>query len=249
MTTTSLVRLLSSLLIWPLLLIVDFLDTLIDIVFLKRRRDSLQADLPDPNGLQSVETSRTASSISYKSAQTFDNCSATVDSEDSNNIYEMVRRQARLTPSSHALGRREVIAIDEELQADTNKLVQKYRMRDEYVWMSYGEVIARVDHLASGLLSRVGVRSNQSVVLFAETRPEWLICVLACFKIKLHVVTLYSTLGLDALAFGVNQTNASFMITSGASVAKLQRIIHKCDKLKTVVVIRFVLLNFFPKFL
>lgn len=43
---------------------------------------------------------------------------------------------------------------------------------------------------------------------------------------------------LESLAFGINQTNASFLIASGESLLKLQKVVHKCNKLENIVVIR-----------
>jgi len=83
----------------------------------------------------------------------------------------------------------------------------------------------------------MGLKSNDSIMLFAETRPEWIMSALACFRIKVQVVTLYSTLGIDALSYGINQTNAEMLITSGDQLSKIQKILSKCPNLKHIIVI------------
>lgn len=76
----------------------------------------------------------------------------------------------------------------------------------------------------------------KKIVLFAETRPEWLITAFSCFRIKAPIVTLYSTLGVEALAFGINQTKSTYLITSGDQLSKVQKILDKVPNLKTLIV-------------
>jgi long-chain acyl-CoA synthetase len=57
-------------------------------------------------------------------------------------------------------------------------------------------------NLSNGLL-KIGIKSEENIILFSETRPEWMISAFACFRISVAVVTQYATLGTDALAFGV----------------------------------------------
>jgi len=58
----------------------------------------------------------------------------------------------------------------------------------------------------------------------------------SCFRIKAPIVTLYSTLGVEALAFGINQTQSSFLITSADQLPKVQKILGKVPNLKTLIV-------------
>lgn len=85
------------------------------------------------------------------------------------------------------------MSIDDEIQLN-GKVFKKYSLSSDYKWTTYEDVYARVNNLSNGLLS-LGLKSNDKIVLFAETRPEWLVSAFACFKIKVPVVTLYSTLG------------------------------------------------------
>lgn len=51
----------------------------------------------------------------------------------------------------------------------------------EYHFRSYGEVDRRVNLVATGLTA-IGVRERQHVVIFADTREEWMTTAFACFK-------------------------------------------------------------------
>ena len=82
---------------------------------------------------------------------------------------------------NQTLGVREVLSIDDEVQSN-GKVFKKLSL-GSYKWTTYETALKRVDNLSNGLLN-LGLKSDQNIVLFAETRPEWLISALACFKIK-----------------------------------------------------------------
>lgn len=50
-----------------------------------------------------------------------------------------------------------------------------------YRWLSYEEVNEKVNRLGSGLTA-LGLTPKSTVVIFCETRAEWMIAALACFK-------------------------------------------------------------------
>ena len=45
---------------------------------------------------------------------------------------------------------------------------------------------------------------------------------LACFRIGVPVVTLYSTLGIEALKYGINETSATHIVTSSDQLVKIE---------------------------
>jgi long-chain acyl-CoA synthetase len=51
----------------------------------------------------------------------------------------------------------------------------------DYLWESYNEVDERSRAIASGLLD-IGHKRGQNLVIFAETRAEWMITALGCFR-------------------------------------------------------------------
>ena len=54
-------------------------------------------------------------------------------------------------------------------------------MLGKYNWLSFDEVLARVESFGSGLLA-LGQRSKQNIVIFADTRAEWMIAAQSCFS-------------------------------------------------------------------
>lgn len=51
----------------------------------------------------------------------------------------------------------------------------------EYIWRNYTEVEREALQFSCGL-RELGCRPGQNVVMFAETRAEWMIAAHGCFK-------------------------------------------------------------------
>lgn len=49
------------------------------------------------------------------------------------------------------------------------------------------------------------------------------------------VVTIYATLGEDAIAHGINETEVSIVITTHDLLQKFKNILHKTPRVKTVI--------------
>lgn len=111
------------------------------------------------------------------------------------NLYRQFEKSAQKYKDKKCFGIRPVLSIEDQLQPD-GKIFKKYELSKRYEWMSYVQVLDKIDSVANGLLE-IGVKSNDRVIIYAETRYEWAVSALACFKIKATVITLYSTLGIN----------------------------------------------------
>ncbi|XP_051549329.1 long-chain-fatty-acid--CoA ligase 4-like [Myxocyprinus asiaticus] len=109
------------------------------------------------------------------------------------------------------LGTREVFSEEEETQPN-GKIFKKLVLGD-YSWRSYEEVSQTVESFGRGLAA-LGQRPRNTIAIFCETRAEWMITAQACFRCNYPLVTLYATLGEDAVAYGLNQCGATHLITS-----------------------------------
>lgn len=115
------------------------------------------------------------------------------------NLYKEFISAADKYPKKNALGIRRKLKITDEIQSD-GKVIKKYLQSPNYEWMTFAEVVQRVNHFSNGLLV-LGLKSDNNIVINGETRPEWLISALACFRIKVPIVTLYATLGRIHLTY------------------------------------------------
>ena len=57
----------------------------------------------------------------------------------------------------------------------------------------------------------------------------------ACFKQSIPVVTLYTNLGEDAIAHGLNETEVDTVITSHELLPKFKRILGKTPTVKNII--------------
>ena len=90
----------------------------------------------------------------------------------------------------------------------------------DYKFTTYRETYNQLEAIGRGLLS-IGAKPGDKVIIFSETRAEWLLTAFGAFRHGLTVVTLYSTLGDDAVKHGINESQTSIIITSYELLSKL----------------------------
>lgn len=86
--------------------------------------------------------------------------------------------------------------------------------------MTYSECWQQIDAIGRGLLS-LDLKKNEAILIFAETRREWLLAAFAAFRHGFPLVTLYPTLGEDALKHAADQTQVSTIFISHDLLPKL----------------------------
>jgi long-subunit acyl-CoA synthetase (AMP-forming) len=77
--------------------------------------------------------------------------------------------------------------------------------------------------------------SRENVCIFAETKAEWLMCAIGCFKQTFPLVTLYANLGDEAIAHGINQTEVTHVITTHELLPKFRNVLAKTPTVKYVI--------------
>lgn len=148
-------------------------------------------------------------------------------------LDDLLIRAVRVYTDKPCLGTRELLKEENEQQPD-GKVFKKVIMGD-YKWISFEEMFTRVTYLGSGLLA-VGQPPRKNILIFAETRAEWMIAAQACFKYNFPVVTLYATLGVDAIVHGVNESEVTHVITSADLLPKFKGILNKMPKLTHLII-------------
>ena len=79
------------------------------------------------------------------------------------------------------------------------------------------------------------------ILIFAETRPEWLLSAFAAFRHSLTVVTLYATLGEEAVKHGINESQVSIILTSSDLLSKLE--VEEREKKRKTKQLNFVFIE------
>ncbi len=132
------------------------------------------------------------------------------------------------------VGTRQLLAEEDEEQPN-GKVFKKWVM-GEYHWKTYVEVNERAINFGKGL-RELGLKPKENVCIFAETKAEWLMCALGCFKQTFPLVTLYANLGTDAIAHGINQTEVTHVITTHELLPKFKEVLTKTPTVKYLIFI------------
>eukprot|EP00095_Tigriopus_kingsejongensis_P000185 maker-scaffold41_size498431-snap-gene-0.11 protein:Tk00185 transcript:maker-scaffold41_size498431-snap-gene-0.11-mRNA-1 annotation:"Long-chain-fatty-acid--CoA ligase " len=134
----------------------------------------------------------------------------------------------RMVGTRHLLGE-----TDEE--QPNGKVFQKWEMGD-YHWKSYVEVDEMSSHFGKGLRD-LGLAPRSNIAIFAETKAEWLMCAMGCFKQCFPLVTLYANLGVDAITHGLNQTEVTHVVTTHDLLPKFKEVLPRTPKVQCVIFI------------
>ncbi|KAK2573758.1 Long-chain-fatty-acid--CoA ligase 4 [Acropora cervicornis] len=147
---------------------------------------------------------------------------------------QLFNRAVNLYPYRKCLGTREVLREEDEVQA--NGRVFKKVVCGEYSWLTYAQVDARAKAFGRGL-AVLGQQTKENIVIFSETKADWMICAQGCFAQNFPIVTVYATLGDEALVHALNETEVRFIITDGSLLGKLSALTDELPKLEHVVFI------------
>lgn len=102
------------------------------------------------------------------------------------------------------------------------------------MWKTFGEVSLLATNFGKGI-RELGNQPKRNVVIFAETRAEWMIAAHGLFKQNIPVVTIYATLGDEAIAHGINETEVDTVITSFDLIPKFKQILQHTPRVKTLI--------------
>lgn len=121
----------------------------------------------------------------------------------------MLSFATKLHQNEKCLGTRKILSEEDELQPN-GRVFKKYSMGD-YEWQSYVEVERTAEYFGRGL-RELGHEERQNVVIFAETRAEWMIAAHGCFRQNFPVCTIYATLGDDGVIHGKHRSHFIFLL-------------------------------------
>ncbi|XP_076926674.1 long chain acyl-CoA synthetase 8-like, partial [Bidens hawaiensis] len=104
----------------------------------------------------------------------------------------------------------------------------------DYQWQTFGQVFERVCNFASGLI-HLGHDPETRIAIFSDTRAEWLIAFEGCFRQNITVVTIYASLGDDALIHSLNETKVTTLICDAKLLKKVATVASSLETVKNVI--------------
>ncbi|XP_057796690.1 long chain acyl-CoA synthetase 8 [Salvia miltiorrhiza] len=130
------------------------------------------------------------------------------------------------------LGTRKIIGKDTVTASDGRKF-EKLHL-GEYQWETYQQIFDRVCNFASGII-KLGHDVDTRAAIFSDTRAEWLIAFHGCFRQNVTVVTIYASLGEEALIHSLNETQVSTLICDSKQLKKLVPIRSSLTSIKNII--------------
>lgn len=152
--------------------------------------------------------------------------------EDISTLPELFDISCKNHSDRFFLGTRRLIAREVETSED-GKVFEKLHL-GEYEWKTFDETLDAVCSFASGLVG-IGHKSEERVAIFADTREEWFIALQGCFRRNVTVVTIYSSLGEEALCHSLNETEVTTVICGNKELKKLMDISQQLETVKRVI--------------
>lgn len=117
--------------------------------------------------------------------------------ENIDTLEKVFNYVAKTHSTKRCLGTRQILSEEDETQPN-GRVFKKYNMGD-YKWKNFIEAERMAASFGRGL-RELGQGPRQNIVIFAETRAEWMIAAHGCFKQAMPIVTVYATLGDEGVA-------------------------------------------------
>ncbi|KAL5972439.1 Long chain acyl-CoA synthetase 8 [Asimina triloba] len=152
--------------------------------------------------------------------------------EGATTMAALFEQSSRKYARDRFLGSRKL--IDREfVTANDGRKFEKLHL-GTYQWQTYSEAFDHACNFASGLI-KLGVSPESRAAIFSETRAEWLISMQGCFRQNITVVTVYASLGEDALVHSLNETQVSTLICDSKQLKKVEAICSSLESIKHIV--------------
>ncbi|KAL5779481.1 hypothetical protein ACOSQ2_010218 [Xanthoceras sorbifolium] len=152
--------------------------------------------------------------------------------EDISTLAELFEQSCKQHREKCLLGTRKLISRELEVTED-GRSFEKLHL-GEYEWLTYGKAFESVCNFASGL-AQLGHKKEERVAIFADTREEWFLALQGCFRRNVTVVTIYASLGEEALCHSLNETEVTTVICGSKELKKLVDISGQLDTVKRVI--------------
>ncbi|KAL1543833.1 Long chain acyl-CoA synthetase 9, chloroplastic [Salvia divinorum] len=146
-------------------------------------------------------------------------------------LAELFEQSCQKYSNRRLLGTRKLIARSVEISG--GKSFEKLHL-GEYEWISYGKAFESVCHFSSGLV-QLGHQRGERAAIFADTREEWFIALQACFRRNITVVTIYASLGEEALCHSFNETEVTTVICGHKELKKVANVSGQLDTVKRII--------------
>lgn len=121
---------------------------------------------------------------------------------------------------------------------------KKYWTKSDVKWKTFTQVGDEIHSAAQGLLALPGIREKKAseegciAALLSDTSSDWQIAAQSAFQCGIPITTVYTTLGADAMLYGLQQTKSAILFVDWDQYDKLKEdVLAKCPDLMYIVLI------------
>ena len=97
-------------------------------------------------------------------------------------------------------------------------------------------------------LQILGLKPRDKLVMYCDTKAEWMVTAMGCFKFNYTLVTIYTNLGAEGVIYGINQTQSHYVCTSQELLPKLIKVLDKVRIIQNQVQFYFNFHGFFSAY-
>uniref|UniRef100_A0AC35UAT6 AMP-binding domain-containing protein n=1 Tax=Rhabditophanes sp. KR3021 TaxID=114890 RepID=A0AC35UAT6_9BILA len=194
--------------------------------------DNPQRKLDESAKMKALQINQTDPNSAYRNADSMDKLQSTCF-PDCPTLDSIWTKACVDFESSLCMGTRQIVRIVEDRDTTTGQVNQKIQF-GEYKWETYGEVNRKVNNVSNSLDS-LALQRNGHVVIFSETRAEWMITAQSCFRKCFPVVTVYATLGEEAVAYAINESDGVVLFTTAAHLSMIQKISDRIPQIGHII--------------
>ena len=150
-------------------------------------------------------------------------------------LPELFDRAAAEFPARKCFGTRPVLKCEREWREDKKRHFEHIHFGD-YEYLTQAEVQERRHALARALRAK-GLTPGAKVAVYADTKAEWMLAAQGVWAGGFTLVTVYASLGLDALTLALNESGVELVFADAVLLGPLKAVAHKVKSLKLVVAI------------
>jgi len=155
------------------------------------------------------------------------------DGSSSLTIWEAFTRGAKCFPENRCFGTRSWI-LDGEGKYKMDAKIKNCPERGEYKFINYSKAQELAEAAGKGLVE-LGAKSGDNVGIFSVNRLEWVLAALGFYSQGMRTVSLYATLGEDAVEYIANHAEVGIILVSKENLPKLIKVIPKIKCIKKIV--------------
>lgn len=111
-----------------------------------------------------------------------------------------------------------------------------------YSWETYESVDKKVSSFASGLVN-LGLKKGEFLGIYSLNRPEYVVAEQACYNQSFVFISLYDTLGPDAVSYIINHSEMTTILCTQDKIKGLLSVTKGCPTLKTIIQIESIPVN------